>query len=192
MKNQSNLRSRVTALVRGFGRAAAPACAPAESRSIASWIRARLRSGDEGGALVEMAVVFPIMLTLTTGMLIFGLAVNQYIILTEATATGAKYESLQRGVTTNPCLDVYTQVSSGAPTLLASQMTFTITITLPDGGTSHSYGPYQGSAMTCAATSTTTPPASYLKPAGTILVEVQYPCSLSSYKLVVPSCTLQS
>ncbi|MGD0733204.1 MAG: TadE/TadG family type IV pilus assembly protein [Terracidiphilus sp.] len=196
MKNLSKLRNRTVMLVRGLGRAAWSGNAPAEnrqSRSIGGRIRASLRSGSAGQALVEMAVAFPIMLTLTTGMLIFGLAVNQYIMLTEATATGAKYESLQRGNTTNPCLDVYTQVSNAAPTLLASQMTFTLTITgTGDSPATNTYGPYKGSAMTCSATSTSTGSAGELLAGGNILVEVQYPCSLSSYKLPIPSCTLQS
>jgi hypothetical protein len=88
---------------------------------------------------------------------------------------------------------VYTQVSNAAPTLLAANMTFTLTITgTGDKPAVNTYGPYVGSAMTCVATSSSSPPASYLVPGGNILVEVQYPCSLSSYKLIVPSCTLQS
>ncbi len=194
MKYFRNLRNQAMAFVRGFGRAAAPGIAPAANRSLYGRMRARLRFGDEGGALVEFAIVLPILLTVTTGTLIFGLTVNQYICLTEATASGARFESVQRGQTTNPCFDVYTQVKNGAPTLNAASMTFTMTIKSAGATptTLATEGPSVGSAFTCSATSTNTPPASYLQQGGEVLVEVQYPCNLNSFKLTFASCNLQS
>jgi len=46
--------------------------------------------GDEGSALVEFALILPMLMLLTTGMLIFGVAMNNYLQLTNAVSVGAR------------------------------------------------------------------------------------------------------
>ncbi len=53
-------------------------------------------------ALVEFALVLPVLLMVLTGILQFGLMFNKYITLTDAVRAGARTASLGRGLT-NPC-----------------------------------------------------------------------------------------
>ncbi len=65
------------------------------------WFRlAFFRSADEGGSLVEFALVLPMMLMLMTGMFSFGICLNNYIILTNAVNAGARGMALARNQTT--------------------------------------------------------------------------------------------
>ena len=47
--------------------------------------------------MVEMALVLPVLLLVITGILIFGLAFNNYLLLTEATSVGARTLAISRG-----------------------------------------------------------------------------------------------
>ena len=40
--------------------------------------------GEEGSTIAEMALVLPIMLAVLTGVFSFGVALNQYLVLTNA------------------------------------------------------------------------------------------------------------
>ena len=52
---------------------------------------------QEGQAMVEMALVLPVLLLVVTGILTFGLAFNNYLLLTEATSVGARTLAISRG-----------------------------------------------------------------------------------------------
>ena len=52
--------------------------------------------------MVEMALALPILLLVVTGILTFGLAFNNYLLLTEATSVGARTLAISRGATTDP------------------------------------------------------------------------------------------
>ena len=47
--------------------------------------------------MVEMALVLPVLLLVVTGILTFGLAFNNYLLLTEATSVGARTLAISRG-----------------------------------------------------------------------------------------------
>ena len=67
-------------------------------------VRARLHFGDEkGGALVEFALVLPVLLLVVTAITTFGIALNNYLQLTEAVGIGGQVLSVSRGNTTDPC-----------------------------------------------------------------------------------------
>ncbi len=66
----------------------------------ASWNRAWLRArNEEGQALLEFAYVVPLLLALVLGIIMFGAALNNYLVLTDATAVGARVLSISRGQT---------------------------------------------------------------------------------------------
>jgi Flp pilus assembly protein TadG len=83
----------------------------------------RLRRED-GQALVEFAIVMPVLLIIVTGIIQFGLLFNKYITLTDAARNGAQTLAIGRGLS-NPCDPAVLQtVQSGSATgLTASQVT---------------------------------------------------------------------
>jgi Flp pilus assembly protein TadG len=108
-----------------------------------------LNAGDEGGSLVEFALVLPMMLMLITGLFSVGLFLNSYMMLTNGIGAGARAFALSRGVTvtnsngttspiTDPCAYAVQTAQQAAPNLNQSGVTFAITWT-PNGGTATSY-----------------------------------------------------
>jgi Flp pilus assembly protein TadG len=137
---------------------------------------------QEGQALVEMALVLPVLLLVVTGILTFGLAFNNYILLTEATSVGARTLAISRGETTNPCATAAAAVYAAAPLLVAANLSFTFVL----NGTT-----YKGAS--CSSGSSTTGAAGNLKQGAYASVTVNYPCSLAVYGTnYAPSCSLQS
>jgi Flp pilus assembly protein TadG len=64
-------------------------------------LRDRIRRDESGAALVELALVMPVLLLLLLGMLDFGKAYNYWIDSTHLSATGARWAA----VNTNPSAD---------------------------------------------------------------------------------------
>jgi Flp pilus assembly protein TadG len=85
------------------------------------------RRREDGQALVEFALVLPVLLMLVTAILQFGLLFNKYITLTDAVRSGARTLALGRGLS-DPCDPAVTQtVNSGVGiSLTASQVTTTL------------------------------------------------------------------
>jgi Flp pilus assembly protein TadG len=88
-----------------------------------TWLWARLRT-DEGVAMVEFALVLPVLLALVTGILQFGLMFNQYISLTDAARAGAREIALSRGQSVNPCTTEETTLENNEPTLHLTSANF--------------------------------------------------------------------
>ena len=69
-----------------------------DTRHKQSSLKARISfflcAADRGSALVEFALILPMMLLLTTGILIFGVAMNNYLQLTHAVNVAARTVSL--------------------------------------------------------------------------------------------------
>jgi Flp pilus assembly protein TadG len=84
----------------------------------------RLRA-DDGMAMVEFALVLPVLLAVLTGILQFGLMFNKYISLTDAARAGARQIALSRGQTgTNPCTAEETTLENNEPTLNLTSANF--------------------------------------------------------------------
>jgi Flp pilus assembly protein TadG len=83
----------------------------------------RLRRED-GQALVEFAVILPLLLILVTGIIQFGLLFNKYITLTDAVRSGAQTLALGRGLG-NACDPAVLQTlqSASAIGLTSAQVT---------------------------------------------------------------------
>jgi Flp pilus assembly protein TadG len=153
---------------------------PRMSRKLYS-SRRRCRA-DDGQAMVEMALVLPVLLLVVTGILVFGLAFNNYILLTEATSVGARTLAISRGETTDPCATAASAVYAASPLLVPANLSFTFVL----NGKS-----YKGPS--CNSGSTTTGAAANLKQGSYALLTVNYPCSLVAYgNDFAPGCSLQS
>jgi len=149
------------------------------------WLRRwrEARSGtaaDEGGALVEMAVTLPVLLLIVTGIFTFGLALNNYLELTDAVGISARLLAISRGQTTDPCSTTTAAFYKAAPYLKAANLSFTFVL----NGTT-----YTGTS--CSSGSTTTGAAGNLVQGQPAQITVTYPCNLAVYgKNYAPSCTL--
>jgi len=137
---------------------------------------------DQGGALVEFAVVVPVLLLIVMGIFTFGMAMNDYVQLTEAVNTGARLLAISRGQTTDPCAETASAVYQSAPNLTESSFTFSFML---DGNS------FPGGS--CSSSSTTTGAAGDLVEGTSATVTVTYPCDLEILGVnYAPGCTLQA
>lgn len=149
--------------------------------------RARFRrSNEKGQALVEFALVLPVLLLVVTGMLAFGIFLNNYLTLTDAVSTGARQLAISRGQATlpsgvvDPCALTVNAIKSAAPFLVPANLTFKFVLNTTT---------YTGT--TCSSASNSTGAAANLVATKPATVTVTYPCTLAVYGInYAPSCTL--
>jgi Flp pilus assembly protein TadG len=144
---------------------------------------ARLRFGKvRGGSLIEFALVLPMLLLIVTGICTFGIALNNYLMLTDSVGTGARLLAISRGQTTDPCATTAAAVYNAAPLLVPASFSFSFVL----NGTSYS-------GASCSSSSVTTGAAGNLVQGQPAQVTVTYPCSLSVYGInYAPNCTLKA
>jgi len=155
------------------------------------------KAGERGAALVEFALVAPLMLTLVFAMCSFGFLFNRYLELTEAVNVGAEQLAVARGNTLDPCNLVYTYVKQVSPYLNSAQMKFQFELNTTWYPSSTTF--YTGSASTCSSGSTSTGAPANLIQGDPLTVIVQYPCSVFSFNFgalvkfnPIPACNLQA
>ncbi|HEY2471897.1 MAG TPA: TadE family protein [Terracidiphilus sp.] len=144
---------------------------------------------SEGSALVETALVLPVILMAVTGILIFGIFITQYMSLSEGVSNAGRVLAVSSGQTLDPCALAVSSVQGAAPILKPASMSYTVTMT-PPGGTAHSY-----TQTSCSSTSTTTGAPGYLVSGGVVsLVATYSSCSLNYYgKNLMPNgCSISS
>jgi Flp pilus assembly protein TadG len=156
-------------------------CLGSRSQHQIGFVRTCIQKSDErGSSIVELAVCLPILMIIVTGITSFGIAINNYITLTNAVEIGGRQLAILRGNTTDPCSDVKTTIAAASALLKSTNLNYTFNL----NGT-----PYTSS----------TSPTSSSCPSGTALlsqgkpmtVTVTYPCTLLIYgKNLMPSCTL--
>jgi Flp pilus assembly protein TadG len=129
-------------------------------------VRALLRAGDEGSALVEFALILPMLMLLTTGILVFGVAMNNYMQLTNAVSIGARTLAISAQLTADPCATGYAAITGAAPNLNPSNFTFTYML----NGTKYT-----------GATCNTALAAGNLSSGSNVTVTATYPLNLSVY-----------
>lgn len=127
--------------------------------------------GEHGGALVEIAVVLPVLLLLMTGIFSISIALYQKLELAEAVSAGGRFLAVDRG-DTDPCAMTAAKIYAAAPSL--SQKKISLTFVL--NGTS-----YPGA--TCSGTTN-------MVSGGTAHVNATYPCSLNVYGVKFSACSL--
>jgi Flp pilus assembly protein TadG len=143
-----------------------------EPRSIGRWVRALLHRNEEGSALVEIALVTPVLMAVVTGICSFAIGFNNQLTLTSAVGAGAQYLQLIRATTSDPCADTLTAIEAAAPSLQASGIKLSLAITSVTGTGTTSTTETGSSCPSGAALLTTQEP---------VTVSATYPCALAIY-----------
>jgi Flp pilus assembly protein TadG len=146
-------------------------------------LRAFLRAGEQGSAIVEFALILPMLLLLTTGLLVFGVAMNNYLQLTNAVSIGARTLAVSAQITLDPCSTASSAIIAAAPGLASANLKFSYVL----NGTAYS-GP------SCASSSVSTGAAENLSTGTTATVTATYPLNLSVFgqKYSATSAVLQA
>jgi Flp pilus assembly protein TadG len=141
-------------------------------------IRGIIGPGQEGGSLVEFALVLPMMMILITGMFSIGLALNNYMMLTNSVGGGARALALTRGQTTpalaatDPCAYAVQVAQNAAPGINQNGTTYTIVWT-PVTGT--------GGTYTSSTTTSAVCPGVSFGAGDSVEVQASYPFTLIVY-----------
>lgn len=97
------------------------------------------RQQCDGNAILEFALIAPMMLALLVGIVWLGVLLNNYITLTDAVSQGARAFAEATGVSGtpvngDPCTYAITVMNADAKSLKTANITYTISYT-PEGGT---------------------------------------------------------
>jgi len=100
-----------------------------------------IKMNERGQAMVEFALILPILITLVFGIIQFGILFNHYLTLTDAVRTGARQAAVSRTLSGDPVQRAKDRVKSAA----AASITLTdsdITVTPKDlsGGATFEQG----------------------------------------------------
>ena len=97
------------------------ACPKFKGKTICSQLIGFFTFGETGGAMVEMALVMPVMLCLITGIFSVSMALYQKLQLAEAMSSAGRVLAADRGAT-DPCADTVAAVDAAAPGLATSSI----------------------------------------------------------------------
>jgi Flp pilus assembly protein TadG len=79
--------------------------------------RSRRASGQQGQALVEFALVLPVLMLLIIGIVKLGIVFNNYLTLNDAVRAGARQLAIGRGQNLDVCAQAINRVKSSASNL---------------------------------------------------------------------------
>lgn len=153
-----------------------------ELQSGRQWIRR-----CEGGSLVEFALVLPLMLALMMGMFSFGVALNNYMVLTNSVGAGARAMSLSRGQTipaiaaSDPCAYAVQVANTASPSLNPKSVTYSIVWT-----TTNSTGTQVSTTYTNSCQGLN------LNSGDTVQISASYPAPITIYGWKPGSLNMQS
>lgn len=152
------------------------------TQTVATRLRDLMVRDESGSALAEMAfIVIPLMMLMVTGMVWFGIAMNNDLTLNNAVQAGSEQLVLLRGNVADPCASTATDVGNAAPGLTATSLHFTITL----GGTPYTGTGTSGSnAPTCNGITLTSGEAATLT--------ATYPITVNIYSMGSHTYTLSS
>jgi Flp pilus assembly protein TadG len=108
----------------------------------------KIGRAQEGQAMVEFALVLPVLLLLIMGIIQFGILFNNYVTLTDAVRAGARQAAVSRGLT-DPVAATESRVKKSAAGLKASDLAITVTPLDPNDGSANWV---QGGDVTVKAT----------------------------------------
>jgi Flp pilus assembly protein TadG len=138
--------------------------------------RKQARIADERGqAAVEFTLVIPILLLVMTGMLSFGIAMHNFLVLSYGVNSGAQLLAFSRGQTTDPCATASAAIHSAVPGLNSG-----LSLSFVIDGTTYS------STTSCPAG------AANLVQGASAQVTATYPCSLGVFEMNTHTCNLQT
>jgi len=121
--------------------------------------------------------VAPILATVLLGIIVFGIALNNYLEVTNAATVGVQALAASRNQTTDPCNTTYVPAKGATANLNQTNLLFTIVVTPPSGAavalTASTASP------SCPASAATL--ATEIVQGGTAQVQVTYPCNLKVF-----------
>ena len=137
-------------------------------------------SDNKGSALVEMAVVLPLMFIMIFGMVAMGIMLNNYLLLAHAADVGARYLAINQGQfgtssSNNPCIMAANQIQAAAVAIPANQISYTIILTPTVGGTASTYKSNNGSSSYAGGTCASGGSNAMGIGGGVATVSIQYP-----------------
>jgi Flp pilus assembly protein TadG len=183
MKFLNRLGQKAMAIVPGLQFGAR--CAGARQQTKRLQRRALPFQGAEGTALVEFAIVLPLLMTILTGGASFCMALYSFQQLGYAGSNAAQLLAAEEGLITDPCATVASTVTAGLPNWTPSKITYTVTIT-DSTGAAHTFGPTAGSSFSC------TSGASEMAANEPVTVQVSYQYSWFPILAFSPSSSLSS
>lgn len=145
-------------------------------RTLTRITRQIVRMRDNSGvSAVEFALSAPLMLTVLVGMFTFGLALNNYVAVTNAAQSAAFQLAVSRGAST-PYTTTLNAAYGAAPNLTKTKLTVTLTV----------------NGSTCSSdTSCSTSLSSAMGKSAS--VSVSYPCNLQVLQVnYLNNCSLDS
>jgi Flp pilus assembly protein TadG len=137
-------------------------------------------ANKRGQALIEFTLVMPVLLLMMTGMLSFGFALHNYLVLANGVTAGAQLLAISRGQTTDPCATAYAAVKSASLGLTTANLSMTVVI----NGTTY-LPPTPPSTPSCTAG------AAEMVQGTSTEVAATYPCILAIVGMKFSACTLQ-
>ena len=139
---------------------------------------------DSGASAVEFAFILPLLMLLFFMIVKCGYFFNNYVELANGVASGARQASVNRGSTT-PYSTTIAAVDAGAPNLIASNITISITV----NGTPCTSDTNAATKTTAANTCQT----AFSTAEGTeAVVTATYPCNLNVLWITISGCTMSS
>jgi len=154
MKIIHGMRQQAAVVTRGLNRATASRSVRAKAQYPGCRVRAFFRSRAEGSALVETALVLPILMSIMLGMFSLTMALYTFQKLGYATFAGAQELGESRGLYSDPCYQAAQTILAGLPGITASKVTITMTITGSSGSTPYSFAGNVASGSGCTAAGT--------------------------------------
>jgi Flp pilus assembly protein TadG len=174
MKIRIDVNGKMSSLMPNLQRVAMHSRPHGMSEPFSQCMSSLLNSGEQGQSLIEFALILPMLLLLATGIMVFGLAMNNYLQLTNAVSVGARTVAINAGVTLDPCATAANAILAAAPGLNPANFTFSYTFS------GHPY-----SSNTCASSAFNTPgSAQDLASGSTATVTATYPFTLSVFGAV--------
>jgi Flp pilus assembly protein TadG len=178
MKISRGLRKRAKVLRRGLVHLISAGPGPKSSNSPGGRFGALLSHGDEGGALIEIALTVPVLLGLVTGICAFGIAFSNQLTLTQAVGSAGQYLAQIRTTSTNPCADTFRALKNAGPNLNPAKISMTV---IMNGTTPTQTG------NSCSGAQTN------LVQGSSVTVQATYPCTLAIYGVSLASgCQLSA
>jgi Flp pilus assembly protein TadG len=146
----------------------------AKRRAVSPYDR-KFRFNDSGASAVEFALIVPFLLFLVVGLFQFGIAINNYLELTDGVRSGGRQFAISRSSAT-PYTSAVAAVKASAANLTAASVTVTVKV----NGTACGSDGACTTALSAAA-------------GGTALTTATYPCNLTIMSVnFAPGCTLTS
>jgi len=158
------------AYLRGLNRSVRAKKAAGRARYCGRRLRACLGAGEEGQAVLELAFMLPVLMTILMGIFWVGWTYNNEIVLTQAVGAGGAYlnaigQGTLNGVT-DPCAGATSQIDAAAVNLNTANISVSYYV--------------NGAAVTLTSGGCSSDLSEFMTRGNTVTVQAQYPCSMAA------------